>query len=243
MTGLRFPDGTPITPHDIVAWLRASLHHGTARPHRTAQGITPERRAALDAQARAERLERTGLAPGEHPAPMHLDIQDLLDEAAAGEASWPLRALSALGMLPDGQLLDALCPWCDGRTTTAPAGGARTLRVRMLADGRPAVVCEGTCEPPEHDVGAEWRGRPAWPLEAEGAWLAGRIEHADEARRLAAGQVERMTAVAGVASVCWCGSPARPGLQTCGPEHCRVAAQRSRRERRRAGRGAEGTAA
>lgn len=102
------------------------------------------------------------------------------------------RAHGLLGLLGDGQLLDAACPWCEGRTSTSPTGGARTLRVRaQLPDGKRSVasvdpqdvrwfvVCEGgLCEPPTADCGSRLRGRPAWPLSSEGDWLAMRLERA-----------------------------------------------------------------
>lgn len=114
----------------------------------------------------------------------------LLDELAAVDpdeleavAHWcqvKIRdAAPALGLVSDGQLLEALCPWCGGATGAHPVGGARTLRVRTLPGGRPVVVCEGgrcTAEPGTPDCGISWRGLPAWDLENEGAWLADRIE-------------------------------------------------------------------
>lgn len=91
------------------------------------------------------------------------------------------RAHEALGLVTDGQLLAAVCPWCDGRTSAHPVGGQRTLRVRLLPapkgeTGRPIIVCEGgLCEPTSADCGIWWRGLPAWDLENEGAWLADRL--------------------------------------------------------------------
>lgn len=101
---------------------------------------------------------------------------DLLEEIA-GWAQQQIRdAAPALGLISDGQLLDALCPWCGGATGAHPTGGAKTLRVRTLPTGRPVVVCEGgRCEPEPADCGIAWRGLPAWDLENEGAWLADRI--------------------------------------------------------------------
>lgn len=100
------------------------------------------------------------------------------------------RTHEQLGLLGDGQVLAAVCPWCAGRTASKPVGGERTLRVRAQLprdvksvvavppeEVRWLVICEsGTCEPPEADCGERLRGRPAWPLRTEGDWLAQRIE-------------------------------------------------------------------
>lgn len=100
------------------------------------------------------------------------------------------RAHTLLGLIGDGQLLNATCPWCDGRTTSTPTGGAKTLRVRaQLPPGKTHanvdasdvdwfIVCEGDCDPPSKDCGTWLRGHPAWSLKNEGAWLAQRIEKA-----------------------------------------------------------------
>lgn len=124
-----------------------------------------------------------------------LPVAVTADESLAGYAegrcdSLTYRAHALLGLLGDGQMLAALCPWCGGRTGASPTGGARTLRVRaQLPDGQSMarvdpkdvrwfVVCEGLCEPPTADCGARLRGRPAWPLSSEGEWLAQRLERA-----------------------------------------------------------------
>lgn len=243
--------------HDVVAWLRASLLKGTPRPHATAQGLSPDRRAELDAAARVERLERASVAPGEHPAPMHLDILDLLDEAAGLDlsgsnpdavqalAAWEGRALSALGLMADGQLLDALCPWCGGRTERAPLGGERTLRVRLIVDRKAresklaAIVCEGlNCDPSSSDASEDerWRGRPTW-LQGDWEWLAARITHADGMRGLEAQQLAAQTARE-TPTRCPCGqrveSTGRGGQQPlyCS-ERCRLNAKAERQRRSR----------
>jgi hypothetical protein len=266
---IRLPDGTPVTVSGVAHWLRASLHHGTPRPPRTAQGVSDERRAELDHEARLERAQRVGIAPGEHPAPMHLDIQDLLDSAPASDAdptvvaAWITEGLSALGLRVDGQLLDALCPWCGGRDARHPAGGARTMRVRLVVDWRdrdaahaegrdvrlmPVVICEGVgCSPPAADADPDeaWRGHPAW-LQGDWEWLRGRIEHADEARRLEAAQVARMTGVEveHVRPACWCGAGSVAGeAGCCSMAHRKTAERRSQRERARGGRRVGGSAA
>lgn len=133
------------------------------------------------------------------PRPYLRRVLELLPEAPAVWESVEsrcdgllYRAYATLGVLGDGQLLPGMCPWCDGRTERFPVGGARTLRVRAVvpdgrkltdttldqADIRWLVVCENRwCEPPEADCGNRHRGRPAWPLATEGAWLADRIEY------------------------------------------------------------------
>lgn len=100
-----------------------------------------------------------------------------------------------LGEVHDGQLLDALCPWCGGRTEHGD--GERTLVVyasrerrhvaadaedqvaakvgARAADEGPVIVCRGVyCEPPAQDCGTRVGDRPAWP-EREWEWLAKRL--------------------------------------------------------------------
>src|SRR5690606_8165485 len=81
-----------------AAWLLETLPllaetriKGTPRPWRE-PNLTPQQRAELDARARAERHRRPPTPPGlrhlltvdiaptgEHPAPLHIDVLDLLD--------------------------------------------------------------------------------------------------------------------------------------------------------------------
>jgi hypothetical protein len=89
-----------------------------------------------------------------------------------------------LGELADGQVLEALCPWCRGRSEKRPTGGDLTLTVlargpRPGADAAvvrdPMIVCRGTnCEPPAGECGTRVAGRPAWP-DREWDWLAARL--------------------------------------------------------------------
>lgn len=207
---------------------------GTPRPW-SEPAASLERRAEADAKARAERLERSDVAPGERMAPLHIDVLDVIVDLVAtaddlaerlaqhhGAVEAPLAASSAfsdprphlrlvgrlcgdleadedqvtaallaharaelrrlgddvaaaLGLIRDGQVLKALCPWCGGRTTDKPVGGGHTLRVRNRHDG-PVIVCHGVgCEPPEADCGTWIHGRPAWP-QHEWDWLAQRLE-------------------------------------------------------------------
>ncbi|MCR6706594.1 MAG: hypothetical protein NVV66_18530 [Cellulomonas sp.] len=128
-----------------------------------------------------------------------------LDErAVAGVLRGLADAVAAhLGEVHDGQTLDALCPWCRGRSESAPVGGERTLVVyarlsRLEQAGRtspspdrrttrpegPMIVCRGeSCTPPDSDVGW-WVGtHPAWP-EREWTWLADRLLPAPETVRV-----------------------------------------------------------
>lgn len=104
------------------------------------------------------------------------------------------RVAGHLGEVYDGQVLDAICPWCGGRTEEQPIGGVQTLVVfdrhtrSEQATGRPddadrdpgpLIVCKGlNCTPPASAVGApdsaerqRAGGRPAWPMR-EWDWLA-----------------------------------------------------------------------
>jgi len=229
-----------------LTWLTANLQPGTHRIYIPPQ-LSAEKRAEIGAQIWLER--HTGVAStmplGESPAPLDLDIADLIAEISDAaddmcrlvslaarttpprQATWAFedprpylhrvldllpkartvhatvearcdnlifRAHTLLGLFGDGQLLKATCPWCGGRTSKHPAGGAETLRVRAMTPkdsaGKPLpitkcgpddvdwfVVCEsGLCEPPEADYGTRLRGRPAWNLRNEGGFLADRIE-------------------------------------------------------------------
>lgn len=63
----------------------------------------------------------------------------------------------------DGQVLTALCTWCEGATTHHPTGGQRTLTVQVVA-GEPLIVCHSdVCDPPSDACGTWLFGRPAWP--------------------------------------------------------------------------------
>lgn len=110
-------------------------------------------------------------------------------------------AAEALGEIVDGQLLDALCPWCGGRTERRPMGGERTLVVQagpMAVTtqqsgqsrpepgevGWPRIVCHGlNCTPPASACGAQVDGQPAWP-EREWDWLAKQLNPVRQAQGL-----------------------------------------------------------
>lgn len=212
--------------YDVVGWLRASLHPGTPLPWRNSI-LSDDRRAELDHHARLEMHDRSDIAPGAHPAPMRLEILDLLDEAAGladgDEHAFIRRAMAVLGLTLDGQLLDALCPWCEGRTARHPVGGARTLRVRIVPDRRdpqqavPVVICEGdNCSPSDASAAYDerWHGHPTWP-QHEWEWLAAQIDAADRLRGLSEQQIAHQTEAEvdfseeKFGSDCRCGTPVK----------------------------------
>jgi hypothetical protein len=91
----------------------------------------------------------------------------------------------ALCLVYDGQRLDVICIWCEGRTELAPVGGERTWRVRELPGQLIAIVCEsGTCEPESRYVGTWWRGKPCWPV-SEWDWLAKQVTGMEKRERMA----------------------------------------------------------
>lgn len=212
-----------------VEQLAANVMPGTPMPYR-APVLTVEQREAADRKAKAERLERVDIAPGDCPDPYRLEVAELLSDILvcadhwsdwAAMLSWrpisppahsqmasPMpflrmvrehlhyladehqdyceeieqqarkltaRADTILGNLPGGQRLAAVCPFCGGRSDTCPVGGAHTLRVRLLVDGEPVIVCEGGyCAPESADCGTWWKGQPAWRVH-EWDWLADRL--------------------------------------------------------------------
>jgi hypothetical protein len=101
----------------------------------------------------------------------------------------------ALGLVEDGLVLDAECPWCRRprslRYTVdlhhAPGCDRScvppwwTGDVPLEACWRDAlIVCTSrVCEPPPPDLEATWRGLPAWSVARSGEWLLGRIRHAE----------------------------------------------------------------
>lgn len=78
-----------------------------------------------------------------------------------------------------GQTLNAVCPWCRGRSERRPTGGARTLMVVVPEpedDEEPLIVCVGVnCDPPPSACSRRDRyGQPAWG-EREWDWLARQV--------------------------------------------------------------------
>ncbi|WP_067483804.1 hypothetical protein [Actinomadura hibisca] len=147
---------------DLAAWVETACHV-PARPELRAADADP--RPYLARAAECLPAVVTGWVNGDEVA-----------HWAAGRAAHIVGTLSAaLALRIDGQLLAAVCPWCEGRTEMAPVGGERTWRVRVLA-GEPVIVCEsGTCVPPPAVTGARWRGMPVWPI-GSWDWLAAVLE-------------------------------------------------------------------
>lgn len=125
------------------------------------------------------------------------DVDDRTVPWAAAVLTPVVRSVaSALGEIIDGQVLDALCPWCGGRSSRRPGGGDRTLVVHAGPDavttqqadtepagpgdvGWPRIVCHGAnCTPPASACGAQVHGQPAWP-EREWDWLAKQVRSVD----------------------------------------------------------------
>jgi hypothetical protein len=165
------------------------------------------------------------------PAPFLLMLHDLIgyvtdpdivEDVADRCQHLSDRAAQVLGLVFDGQLLDATCPWCQGRTDRHPEGGRRTLRVRMSQDDDPRalIVCEGGYCDPGSNSGLMWKHLPAWDLLNEGDWLARCIQVRDDAATCRCGR-----------PVLRSGKPGRPA-QHCSDE-CRRAADA---ERQRLGR-------
>lgn len=157
----------------------------------------------------------------------HIVDPDLIEHIADRCHRLVDRTNRMLGLVVDGQLLDAQCPWCGGRTERHPEGGRRTLRIRMSLprsdDSRALVVCEGGRCDPGANSGERWKGLPAWDLLNEGEWLG------------------QCIAVQEGAEHCRCGRPIfRTGKAGRPAEHCseecrRAAdAERQRRTRRSA---------
>lgn len=100
-----------------------------------------------------------------------------LDDAEHAAKRMRATVARRIGELTEGQVLPGLCAWCHGATTQAPAGGERTLTVKVVAE-QPLIVCTSdVCDPPPGDCGTWLFGRPAW-TQAEWEWLAGRMEAA-----------------------------------------------------------------
>jgi hypothetical protein len=157
-------------------------------------------RIVMDADMLHERIAQTVGHPRlEHassaladPRPFLRYVEVLLPEAFevdpeaaddARETAGRMRStiLAKLGEVFDGQELDAICPFCVGRTFSKPAG-ERTLRVRLvpsrIVDGEQefVVVCENEvgCKPFSAECDMWVKGRPAWPW-SQWEWLAERL--------------------------------------------------------------------
>lgn len=117
--------------------------------------------------------------------PEACDADPDMAEAASEKAEAMLGSiLVQLGEVADGQLLNAICPFCMGVTTRHPSGGARTLRFRFreIEDPKlgavvdPLIVCENptACVPFAKEVALWHRGKPAWRW-PDWDWLGERL--------------------------------------------------------------------
>lgn len=84
------------------------------------------------------------------------------------------QAARLLGDVRDGQVMNGVCPWCEGRS--AGGTGERTLQIHYPAvddeNDEPLIICFGVgCMPPSASCGVQWRGHPAWPRR-EWDWLS-----------------------------------------------------------------------
>lgn len=114
--------------HDL-AWVAAywpdlteARLPGTARPWRQPE-LTPERRAELDAEARAERFEYRPVIPGEHAAPVDVAILDVMRDILCDACNVADRMALAGSVRPLGA----------PSTAFADATPYLTFSVRLLA--------------------------------------------------------------------------------------------------------------
>lgn len=109
------------------------------------------------------------------------DSDALFDLVAEKAADMRSAIAHELGEVEDGQTLEAICPFCCGVTSRHPAGGAKTLRFRMVADAlrrgekEAVIVCEsGLCQPFMSECSVWVKGKPAWRF-PDWEWLAERL--------------------------------------------------------------------
>lgn len=98
-------------------------------------------------------------------------------------------AARLLGDARDGQVMNGVCPWCDGRTMSGV--GERTMQIYYPdpddKTDRPLIICHGIdCDPPRDDCGERHNGKPAWPRR-EWDWLSKMLREPvnDEVRAMA----------------------------------------------------------
>lgn len=80
-----------------------------------------------------------------------------------------------LGDIRDGQVLNGICPWCNGRGLS-DVHGERTMEIHYPdpddETDEPLIVCRGVnCSPPRTMCGMRWHDHPAW-TRREWDWLA-----------------------------------------------------------------------
>jgi hypothetical protein len=109
------------------------------------------------------------------------ESDDLFALVAEKAAAMRTAIAAELGEVEDGQTLNAICPFCCGVTTRHPAGGAKTMRFRLIEDRLHAgekeavIVCEsGACEPFAAECSLRVRNHPAWRF-TDWEWLAERL--------------------------------------------------------------------
>lgn len=126
----------------LDAWpaLHASRLKGTPRPWRQTD-LTPEARAELDAAAKAEKLENNASTFGESPAPLHLDVHDLLHKTAHTAwraATW--LTLTTIGPHPAMCYPDQLLTYIRARAHLATDGEALNNHARQIRARRVEIA-------------------------------------------------------------------------------------------------------
>ena len=113
--------------------------------------------------------------------PAAAESDDLFALVAEKAAAMRTAIASELGEIEDGQTLNAICPFCCGVTMRHSAGGAKTMRFRLIDDRlhegekEAVIVCEsGACEPFAAECSLRVRNYPAWRF-TDWEWLAERL--------------------------------------------------------------------
>ncbi len=95
----------PLPGHADLLWLADHVTDitdarlkGTQRPWQQPADLTPTQAEARDVQAASERADRSVLSIGEHPAPLHLDVLDLLVDLLATADDLAERVAQAAGV-------------------------------------------------------------------------------------------------------------------------------------------------
>jgi hypothetical protein len=109
---------------------------GTPPPYRE-PSITPERRAELDYQARAERVERHEIAPGEHVDAVRPEVLDLLAGLlidADDIAELVARAVMCPRLEPPSTAFADPGPWLSFAVRHLPSAGRHRVVVEHVAE-------------------------------------------------------------------------------------------------------------